>query len=62
MAHDAAEPWLGFLTQAQDIVHRWEASGGGRLLDTAAAADLAERIARGLRRAYEGGLAEAKRP
>jgi hypothetical protein len=52
---------LEFLAQAQDIVQQWEESGVGRLLTTAAAADLAERIARGLRRAYERGLAEAQR-
>ncbi|HEY3063743.1 MAG TPA: hypothetical protein VGL99_32630 [Chloroflexota bacterium] len=61
MAHEATEPWLEFLAQAQDIVQQWEESGVGRLLTTAAAADLAERIARGLRRAYERGLAEAQR-
>jgi len=59
MAREEVESWLEFLAQAQDIVHQWEESAAGRLLDTAAAADLAERIARGLRRAYEQGLAEA---
>ena len=61
MGQETAESWFAFLTEAQEIVHQWEESGAGRLLGTAAAADLAQRIARGLLRAYERGVAEAQR-
>lgn len=52
----AEDDWATWLSEAHAIVQHWEASISGRMLSVTQAATLADRIARGLRQAYERGL------
>jgi hypothetical protein len=51
------DDWAAWLSEAHAIVQQWEASISGRMLSVTEAATLADRIARGMRQAYERGLA-----
>ncbi len=51
----AEDEWAAWLAEAHSIVQQWEASISGRMLSVTEAATLADRIARGLRQAYERG-------
>ena len=56
----AEDDWMELLSEGHNIVRQWEAQRQGPMLSVADAALLAERIARGLRQAYERGLQAQK--
>ena len=59
MSEETARDWRDWLPQAQRVVEEWESATSRRLLSTAEAARLIEKIARDLNAAYERGASGA---